>query len=398
MLPWKQPGLAAPHPLHAMMARAGSFPPALARYFVQAYSQPGDIVLDPFCGRGTAVLEAILCGRQAIGSDIAPDAVACTRAKVTSVSFDEVSDYIDTLSYRRYALSAVPADVKVFYHPRTLSRLLCVRDHLQADLESAVPARQTPAMFVMGCMLGILHGHASYSLSLSCSHVFAMAAGYVRNYAGREGLSAPLRDVRESLRTKARIMLKNGPVPRGRATVNERSAEEYSLDDGSLCNQVSLVVTSPPYLNAQTYAKDAWLRLWLLGYDYRDIRSGYLHTGSVSTYGEKMKPCLRGMLRVLKPQSHAFVVAGDVFVRRGERKVAVRTAELLAEIAEQLDPIDGHRFNVEDIIRDSIPSHRRCYSAVHKDANAHWDEEGNGTGVRVDRILHLRKVAAFPGG
>lgn len=391
---WKNVSASWRHPLHSMMARAGSFPASLVDYFIQAYSGPRDMVLDPFCGKGTSVLQAVLSGRRAIGSDVAPDAVACTRAKVTPVTFDEVSEYIDALTYRRYALSTVPAEVKVFYHPRTLSRLLSVRDQLQTDSRSGIPELERPAIFLLGCLLGILHGHASYSLSLSCSHVFAMAPNYVRRYAAEHNLERPERDVRECLRAKSRVLLSDGSVPFGVAEVYESSADKYSFDDGRLGNQVSVIVSSPPYLNAQTYAKDAWLRLWLLGYDYRQVRSRYLQTGSVSTYRQRMKPCLREMLRVLRPDAYAFLVAGDVFIKRKGRKVPVRTAEIMAEIAKTLDPIDGFKFKVEAIVEDRIPGHTRCYSAVHKDANAHWDEKGNGTGVRIDRIVHLRKVPA----
>lgn len=390
---WKSDGQSSAHPLHSMMARAGSFPPSLVRYFIEAYSGPGDIVFDPFCGKGTTILEAVLGGRKAIGSDVAPDAVACTRAKVAPVTFDEVSEYIDTLTYRRYALSSVPPEVKVFYHPRTLSRLLCIRDQLQTDSNSGISNLERPATFLLGCLLGILHGHASYSLSLSCSHVFAMAPSYVQRYAVENNLEAPERDVRECLKAKSHTLLSNGSVACGLAEVYESSADKYSFDDGRLTDRVSLIVSSPPYLNVQTYAKDARLRLWLLGYDYRQIRSRYLQTGSIHTYRQRMRPCLREMLRVLKPSDNAFVVAGDVFIKRKGRKIPVRTAQILAEIAQTLDPIDGFKFQVDAIVEDRIPSHSRCYSAVHKDANAHWDEKGNGTGVRIDRIVHLRKAA-----
>jgi len=221
-----------------------------------------------------------------------------------------------------------------------------------------------------------------------------MAPNYVRKYAAEHNLEPPERDVRECLRAKSRTLLSNGSVPSGLAEVYESSADNYSFDNGRLNNQVSLILSSPPYLNAQTYAKDAWLRLWLLGHDYRQIRSRYLQTASVSTYREKMTPCLREMLRVLNPNAYAFLVAGDVFISRKGRKVPVRTAEIITEIAEALDPIDGFKFQVDAIVEDRIPSHTRCYSAVHKDANAYWDEKGNGTGVRIDRIVHLRKVQA----
>ena len=220
-----------------------------------------------------------------------------------------------------------------------------------------------------------------------------MAPSYVRKYAAEKNLEPPERDVRDCLRAKAEVMLKGEPVPAGLASVHESPAERYSFDDGRLTNGVSLIVTSPPYLNAQTYAKDAWLRLWFLGYEYRDVSSRYLHTSSLSVYRARMKPCLQEMLRVLGPDAYAILVAGDVFITRKGRKAPVRTAEVLAEIAGTLEPMGGFKLRVEGIVRDSIPAHTRCYSAVHKDANAHWDEQGNGTGVRIDRVLYLRKVS-----
>ncbi|SBV28260.1 DNA methylase [Micromonospora krabiensis] len=41
--------------------------PAIAAHAVTAYTQPGDLVLDPMCGIGTTLVEAIHAGRDAIG-------------------------------------------------------------------------------------------------------------------------------------------------------------------------------------------------------------------------------------------------------------------------------------------------------------------------------------------
>jgi hypothetical protein len=41
--------------------------PAIAAHAVQAYTSPGDLVLDPMCGIGTSLVEAIHAGRDAIG-------------------------------------------------------------------------------------------------------------------------------------------------------------------------------------------------------------------------------------------------------------------------------------------------------------------------------------------
>lgn len=49
------------------------------RQCIEQYSQPGDVVLDPFCGSGVTVAEALAAGRQGVGNDLNPAAVLLTR-------------------------------------------------------------------------------------------------------------------------------------------------------------------------------------------------------------------------------------------------------------------------------------------------------------------------------
>jgi modification methylase len=44
--------------------------PAIVRQAIAAYSHPGDLVLDPMCGIGTTLVEAIHLGRDAIGIEL----------------------------------------------------------------------------------------------------------------------------------------------------------------------------------------------------------------------------------------------------------------------------------------------------------------------------------------
>ncbi|MBI5135618.1 hypothetical protein HZA86_05315 [Candidatus Uhrbacteria bacterium] len=62
----------------ARNARRGMLPPKLARVMVNL-ARPERIILDPFCGSGTILMEALELGYQAIGSDISPEAVADTK-------------------------------------------------------------------------------------------------------------------------------------------------------------------------------------------------------------------------------------------------------------------------------------------------------------------------------
>lgn len=55
----------------------------LVAWAITRYTRPGDIVLDPFCGCGTVVLEATLRGRQAVGFDVDPYSALIARAKAS---------------------------------------------------------------------------------------------------------------------------------------------------------------------------------------------------------------------------------------------------------------------------------------------------------------------------
>lgn len=61
----------------ARSARVGMLPPKLAQIMVNTTTAP--LVVDPFCGTGVVLQEALLVGRRAIGSDLNPKMVAASR-------------------------------------------------------------------------------------------------------------------------------------------------------------------------------------------------------------------------------------------------------------------------------------------------------------------------------
>lgn len=58
-----------------------------ARYYIDCFSRPGDLVLDPFCGGGTAPVVCQALDRHFIASDIDPAAVEMTRARLSNPLF-----------------------------------------------------------------------------------------------------------------------------------------------------------------------------------------------------------------------------------------------------------------------------------------------------------------------
>src|SRR5919106_6458772 len=79
---WKTQQRLWGHSFHPMCSYLASFPAALAHAFIARYSRPGDVVLDPFSGRGTTPLQACAEGRIGVGNDLNPFAHLLTAAKV----------------------------------------------------------------------------------------------------------------------------------------------------------------------------------------------------------------------------------------------------------------------------------------------------------------------------
>ena len=83
------------------------FSPKFVRVAIEVFSKPGDFVLDPYMGGGTAMVEAMALGRRGIGCDINSLALFVTRVKTTHLTQLEkheisiwANDVVPTLSYR----------------------------------------------------------------------------------------------------------------------------------------------------------------------------------------------------------------------------------------------------------------------------------------------------------
>jgi len=66
---------------HYLFRYPAKFHPPVVSALLDRYTRPGDLVLDPFVGSGTALVEASVLGRRSVGVDVDPVAVEVSRAK-----------------------------------------------------------------------------------------------------------------------------------------------------------------------------------------------------------------------------------------------------------------------------------------------------------------------------
>ena len=67
------------------------FSPKLVRAVIDTFTEPGDLVLDPFVGGGTTLVEALVSGRHAIGADISSLATFVAEVKTTLYTEEELA-------------------------------------------------------------------------------------------------------------------------------------------------------------------------------------------------------------------------------------------------------------------------------------------------------------------
>ena len=256
-------------PLHAICPYFAMFPESFVRRYVEAFSKKEDWVFDPFCGRGTTILESLLLGRNAAGSDINPVAFCVSRAKADHPSLDAVTSHIDLLEDRfeersedgwEAERSSLPPFFRRAFYPSTLRELLFLRSVL--DWRGNRTER-----FITALVLGSLHGEMDRSqayFSNQMPRTICLKPDYSLRYWKDNGLFPRKREVFAMLRQKAEYRLKDLPdCPTGKVSLSD--ARRASSRFRSLKGVVSLVVTSPPYLNVTRYEEDQWLRLWFLG-------------------------------------------------------------------------------------------------------------------------------------
>jgi site-specific DNA-methyltransferase (adenine-specific) len=219
------------------------FPPHVPRVFIEWLTKAGDVVYDPFSGRGTAPLEACRLGRVGVGSDANPLAYVLTAAKVDPPTLKAVTVRLAYLKKHqpRKRAGTVPDDVSMLYTPAVLRQLCWLRAEL--DIEDRTDR------FVMATILGLMHanfkpGSPARGLSISMPNTFSMSPAYVRRYIDEHGLKAPDVDVFEMVAAKAnRMGLPESGASRGRAWLGD------AREPDALGAPARLVFTSPPYLS-----------------------------------------------------------------------------------------------------------------------------------------------------
>lgn len=127
---------------HRFYKYPARFSPQFVASAIEAFSKPGDLVLDPYMGGGTTIVEAIARGRRAIGSDLNSLAVFVATAKTT------VLTEIEKQEVSHWANIVVP---RMSYHTVTdrIADLICPDRTRNLNLPRARPTKKLLAQSIL---------------------------------------------------------------------------------------------------------------------------------------------------------------------------------------------------------------------------------------------------------
>jgi DNA methylase len=114
--------------LHEISYRA-CFKAELPRFFIERLSAFGELVYDPFMGRGTTLLEANLLGRAVAGNDINPLSRRLIEPRLNPPTLRAVERRLEEIRLVRPEQDA-DQELLAFYHPHTLSEIIALKSWL----------------------------------------------------------------------------------------------------------------------------------------------------------------------------------------------------------------------------------------------------------------------------
>lgn len=312
--------------LHEISYRA-CFKPQLPRFFIERLTEPGDLVYDPFMGRGTTLLEAALLARKVAGCDINPLCARLLAPRFNPPSFAELEKRLGELDLSWQG--ELREDLLVFYQIETLRELTALRNYFlnKKELDHV-------DQWIRMVATNRLSGHSPGFFSVYTLPPNQAVPNVERQRKiNEQRKQAPVyRDVRAIIFKKSKSLLKD---------VDQKQLANLAAQIGSLkllsklshdtpeirANSVQLVVTSPPFLETVNYTSDNWLRSWFNGIDPSTVP--ILMTANARKWQEAMQQVFKELRRALKPGGFIAFEVGEV------RKGKLKLEELVIPAAEK---------------------------------------------------------------
>lgn len=297
--------------LHEISYRA-CFKPQLPKFFIDRLTEAGDVVYDPFMGRGTTLIEAALLGRVPMGCDINPLSSLLTAPRLRIPNIEDIEARLRSLELDEPIETR--EDLLAFYHPNVLTKVSNLRQYF-IDRRAA-QANDSIDDWIQMVATNRLTGHSPGFFSVyTMPPNQAVSVDSQMKINEKRKQTPPERDIIAIILKKSRALMKEIDPDQQGLLSNSASRSlllARSCDDTPEIahDSVSLVVTSPPFLKIVAYELDNWLRCWFNGINPDDVHLWQIQ--DPAAWQAKMTDVFRELRRVLKPGGHIAFEVGEI--------------------------------------------------------------------------------------
>lgn len=299
--------------IHEVAYRA-CFKPQLPRFFIELFTGIGDVVYDPFGGRGTTAIEAALLRRRVISNDINPLSEILASPRLLVPTIDDVQNRLKSVDYDEFATAE--RDISMFFHSKTEAEIVSLKHYLKhkRNLREEDFIDRWIRMVATNRLTGHSPGFFSvYTLPPNQ----AVSAESQRKINEKRNQSPPYRD------TKRIILKKSGQLLQDISEQLRRCLHESARNARFLnCDarytreieteSVKLTVTSPPFLDTVQYTDDNWLRFWFNEIDGDSISRRITMSRTLLEWSETMGQVFKELYRITKPGGWVAFEVGEV--------------------------------------------------------------------------------------
>lgn len=335
------------HGIHSYPAK---YIPELPREIIKECTKERNIVLDPFCGSGTTLLEASIAGRKSIGIDSNPIATLVSKAKTTVLNdkeleqIDNIIIILKNIDLSSLSLCWIPTvqNLNHWFQENVITELSWLRQFILANSKGNL----------QNFLLCI---YSSIIVNVSNQESNTRYAAKNKNISDGFTIEAFCRKLKQE-KTRMLELSQIKKIIKNEPTIicsDTGKVDQEMVPD----NSVDIIITSPPYANSYDYyLYHKWRMAWL-GYDVKKVQNaeiGSRHEHSskkapITVFEQKMIPVMQNLSRMLKPNKLAYFFVGDSIIS-GE---FVDMEECFKRIAEKSNFafVDSSKYKMQSISR-----------------------------------------------
>lgn len=304
------------------------------------FLKDGDIVLDPFCGSGTVLLESILANKCAYGADANPLARLISEVKTQYIPSIVVKKNLRKILRRARSVDKIEIpeirNCTFWYTKKVLLGLSALKSTIEEIKDDTIRKFFLLNLSNISRKLSLADPRISVPVRLNPNR-FGQGS---KDYGKIESKISELENV--DVFTKFEICVKENLLRLSRLQGIKNTAKVIAKDSRKLTislnskrrlkkNSVSLIITSPPYAGAQKYIRASSLNL------------GWLGMGSPEGIRKLNKQNI-GRENILDSECHVFktgISSADkvisILLKRGKKERAKIVTTYINEMKESLD-------------------------------------------------------------